>query len=115
MNPDSTGTATPRVSGSAASSGAASSLASSGQAVRVTEDPTQPITFAAWAPSGFSPTLTYNIEATGGKNTTIAAVETVTLTTLNETITATVTVGFILDATQIVQIQGNDGYNGEAS
>lgn len=79
----------------------------------MTEDPTQPISFAAWAPDGFSPTLTYRIDATGGPNTTVAAEETVTVTTLNETITATVTVGFIVDATQIIQVQGNDGYNGE--
>lgn len=105
---DSTGTATPRVS----SSGAASSLAGGAQAVPVTEDPTQPISFEAWAPSGFSPTLTYHIEATGGDNTTIAALETVTVTTESQTITATVTVGFIIDATEIVQVQGNDGFNG---
>lgn len=81
----------------------------------MTEDPTQPISFAAWAPSGFSPSLSYHIAATGGPNTTIAAVETVTVTTLSQTVTATVTVGFILDATQIVQIAGNDGYDGKCS
>jgi hypothetical protein len=105
--------ATSTTSGSASSSGAATSVVGGIQAVPVTEDPTQPISFAAWAPSGFSPSLSYHIAATGGPNTTIAAVETVTVTTLSQTVTATVTVGFVLDPTQIVQIAGNDGYDGK--
>lgn len=78
----------------------------------MTEDPTKPISFEAWAPSGFSPTLTYRIEETGGVNTTIKALETLTVTTEGVTVTATVTAAFIMDASQVVQVVGNDGYDG---
>lgn len=110
-----TAVSTSQATTGASRTGAATSLAGGVQAVPVTEDPTQPISFEAWAPSGFSPTLTYHIEETGGQNTTIAAVQTLTITADSITATATVTVGFIMDSTQIVQVQGNDGYNGKRS
>ncbi|KAK9894838.1 hypothetical protein P389DRAFT_85191 [Cystobasidium minutum MCA 4210] len=93
------------------STGSATNVAGGAQAVPVTEDPTKPISFEAWAPSGFSPTLTYRIEETGGVNTTIKALETLTVTTEGVTVTATVTAAFIMDASQVVQVVGNDGYD----
>lgn len=85
-------TAASSASSAAVSSSAVSGASrASGSAVAVTEAATQPINVTAWAPEGFTPTLTYGIAATGGVNTTIGAALAVTTTDSIGPFTATVT------------------------
>lgn len=98
-------------SSSAVVTSSASGSTAAGAGVRVTEASTVPITVSAWAPEGFSPSLTYLIEETGGVNTTLENVRTSTVTRATVTFTATVTNEFVLGPSAIVQYQGNDGFD----
>ena len=118
---------------SAVVTSSASGTTAAGAGVRVTEASTFPITVSAWAPEGFSPSLTYLVEETGGVNTTLENVRTSTVTRATVTFTATVTSErclvcasggdgtdkvhfadeFVLGPSAIVQYQGNDGFDGQ--
>lgn len=89
----------------------AGGTSATGGGVRVTEASTVPITVSAWAPEGFSPSLTYFVEETGGANTTLENIRTSTVTRATVTFTATVTNEFVLGPSAIVQYQGNDGFD----